>query len=182
MKIGSSKFGRRAVALSATALIAVGTAGCGAINQQATELTYAASDGIVVNVGDLKLRNFLLVTNDADSEARFLGSIINDTDQAQTLTVSLDSGNTTFEVEPKTSLKLEDEENATTVASTGTIPGEQVDATLEAEGESSNVAIPVVNGVLDEYREYIPGGFDEATVEHLEEHSEESATESEETH
>jgi stringent starvation protein B len=168
VKIGSNKFGRRAAALGLTALIAVGTAGCGAINQQATAMTYAASDGIVANVGDLKVRNLMLVANDADSEARFLGSIVNDTDQAQTLTVTLDSGNTTFEVEPKTSLKLEDSANEKTVSKAGKTPGEQVDATLEADGTTSNVAIPVVDGALEEYREYIPGGFDEKTVEHLE--------------
>lgn len=175
MKIGSNKFGRRAAALGVAALIAVGTAGCGAINQQATAMTYAASDGIVANVGDVKVRNLMLVANDANSPARFLGSIVNDTDKAQTLTVTLDSGNTTFEIKPQSSLKLEDSANEKTVAKAGKIPGEQVNATLEADGKSSNVAIPVVDGALAEYRQYIPGGFDQKTVEHLNAPASESA-------
>ncbi|GAB2902436.1 hypothetical protein ACXA45_08135 [Neomicrococcus lactis] len=178
MKIGSNKFGRRAGALGVAALIAVGTAGCGAINQQATQMTYAASDGVAANVGDLKVRNLMLVTNDADSEARFLGTIVNDSDKAQSVTLTLESGNTTIEVEPKSALKLEDSANEKTISKAGKVPGEQVDATVEAEGQSANVAIPVVDGALPEYREYIPGGFDEKTVEHLKE----KATESEESH
>ena len=65
--------------------VGFGVTGCGAINEQATTIQYAASDGIVLNVGDLDVRNLMLVTKSATDEARLLGSLVNDTDTAQSL-------------------------------------------------------------------------------------------------
>ena len=80
--------GRRAVAAAALAVLALGVTSCGAINEQATTFQYAASDGIVLNVADLEVRNMLIVTKSATDKARLLGSVVNNTATPQTLTRS----------------------------------------------------------------------------------------------
>lgn len=47
------------------------------------------------------------------------------------------------------------------------MPGLQATATLSVGGSSNEVGIPVVNGVLEEYRPYVPGGFSESELSHL---------------
>jgi hypothetical protein len=159
--------GRRAVAAAALAVMALGATGCGAINPQATTANYAPSDGISLNVGDVQARNLMLVTNSAEEEARVLGSLVNNTENAQSLTLSVDGGSVTIDVPAMTTKKLEDDANKTILPSAGAEPGAHADVTAAIDGITSEEAVPVVNGALAEYRPYLPGGYDESTVEHL---------------
>ena len=159
--------GRRAVAAAALAMLALGVTSCGAINEQATTFQYAASDGIVLNVADLEVRNMLLVTKSATDKARLLGSVVNNTATPQTLTVALATGSVSINVPAKTSFKLEDAANKTILPSAGVIPGKQAKATLSVGGSSDEVNIPVVDGTLESYREFVPGGFDPSELSHL---------------
>jgi len=159
--------GRRVAAAAALAVMALGVSGCGTINEQATTINYAASDGMNVDVSDIKARNLMLVTNSADEEARLLGTLVNSTDSAQSLEVEVAGGTVTVDVPAQTSLKLEEDANRAVLPSTGAEPGSLAGATLASGGASSEVRIPVVNGALEEYRQYLPGGYEESTVEHL---------------
>ena len=159
--------GRRVVAAAALAMLSLGVTSCGAINEQATTFQYAASDGIVLNVGDLEIRNLMLVTKSATDEARLLGSLVNTTDSAQTLGLTLSSGSVSINVPAKSVVNLEKSENEKTVPSAGVLPGAQAEATLAVGSGSQQVGVPVVDGTLKEYREFVPGGFDEKSLEHL---------------
>ena len=68
------------IAVSALLAIALslGASGCNLIQPQATTHHYDASDGISANVGDLQLRNLILISNDGQS-ASLLMSAINTT-------------------------------------------------------------------------------------------------------
>ncbi len=160
--------GRRTASVAAVALLAVGLTGCGAVNQQATSLHYAASDGIVFDVADVQVRNLLLVTNNKDEPARAIGSLINDTDQAASLELTVDGKSMKIKVPAKTSVKLEDDENKTVFPSAGVQPGSDADATVKVGPNSVQETVPVVNGALAEYRPYLPEGYNEDTVKHLE--------------
>jgi hypothetical protein len=157
--------GRRAAAAAAIAMLTLGATGCGAINEQATTFQYAASDGIVLNVGDLNVRNLLIVTKSATDKARLIGSLVNSTDAAQTLKVELSTGSVSISVPAKTTVKLEEIEKI--LPSTGVLPGSRVEATLSVGSNSDGITIPVIDGTLEEYREFVPGGFDEHSLEHL---------------
>ena len=52
MKIAPKNRVQRALVAGAAALALLGTAGCSAINEQATTFSYAASDGVVLEVTD----------------------------------------------------------------------------------------------------------------------------------
>ncbi|GER22867.1 hypothetical protein NCCP1664_13640 [Zafaria cholistanensis] len=164
--------GRRAVAAAALAVIALGATGCGSINKQATTLQYAASDGIVFDVADLKARNLMLVTGSATEEARLIGTVVNATDAPQTLELKVGSHTASIRVPAKTSLKLEDDANEVVIPTATAEPGADADAVATAGSASTEVSIPVVNGALEEYRQYLPGGYDPATTEHLVKHGE----------
>ncbi|MFL4475915.1 hypothetical protein ACIPVK_18125 [Paeniglutamicibacter sp. MACA_103] len=159
--------GRRVVAAAALAMLSLGVTSCGAINEQATTFQYAASDGIVLNVGALEVRNLMLVTKSATDKARLIGSVVNSTDKPATLDLTLASGSVSIKVPAKSVLNLEKPENEKTVPSAGVLPGAQAKATLAVGSGSQDVGIPVVDGTLEEYREYVPGGFDPKGLEHL---------------
>ncbi|GAA1496572.1 hypothetical protein [Paeniglutamicibacter kerguelensis] len=159
--------GRRAVAAAALAMLALGLTSCSAINQQATTLQYAASDGIVLNIADLEVRNMMLVAKSANDEARLIGSVLNNTATAQTLDLKLSTGSVSIKVPAKSVVELEKDANKTILPATGVMPGLQATATLSVGGSSDEVGIPVVNGVLEEYRPYVPGGFSESELSHL---------------
>lgn len=167
--ITAQKFrGRRTATVAAFALLAAGMTGCSAVNQQATSLHYAASDGIVFDVASIEARNLMLVTNSADEKARFIGSLINDTDQAASVELTVDGNSTTVEVPKKSSVELEDDANKTVVPSAGVEPGSHADLTVKVGSSSAAESLPVVNGVLPEYRPYLPDGYNSDTVKHLE--------------
>lgn len=166
--ITAQKFrGRRTASVAAFALLAAGLSGCGAVNQQATTIHYAPSDGIVFDVADVKVRNLMLVTNDKDQPARAIGSLINDTAEPATLEMTIDGTSTKIKVPAKTSLKLEDDANKTVVPSAGVAPGSDAQTTVKVGANSVQEAVPVVNGALSEYRPFLPDGYNQDTVKHL---------------
>ncbi|GHD12856.1 hypothetical protein [Zhihengliuella salsuginis] len=165
--------GRRALATAALAVVALGATGCGAINDQATTDKYAPSDGVVFSAGDLEVRNLMLVTNSADEEARVLGSLVNDSDADTRVNLNVDGTAVSIAVPADSVTKLEDDANKTVIPSAGEEPGSHTLVDVTVNGESVEKSVPVVNGVLPEYRQYLPGGYEEGTVEHLEHEEEE---------
>lgn len=159
--------GRRVVAAAALAMLTLGVTSCGAINEQATTYQYAASDGIVLNVGDLDVRNLMLVTKSATDEARVLGSLVNNTDKDETFELKLDTDSVTVKVPAKSVVEFEEDENKTLLSSTGVAPGAHAPATLTVGVNSASPSIPVLDGTLEEYREYVPGGFEPSNLAHL---------------
>lgn len=167
--ITAQKFrGRRTATVAAFALLAAGMTGCSAVNQQATTMHYAASDGIVFDVANIEMRNLMLVTSSADEQARFIGSLVNDTDQAASVKLTVDGNSATVEVPKKSSVELEDDANKTLVPSAGVEPGSHADLMVKVGASSVDEALPVVDGTLPAYRPFLPGGYNEDTVKHLE--------------
>lgn len=167
--ITAQKFrGRRTATVAAFAMLAAGMTGCSAVNQQATTMHYAASDGIVFDVANVEARNLMLVTSTADQPARFIGSLINDSDKAASVKLTVDGNSSTIEVPKKSAVKLEDDANKTVVPSAGVEPGSHADLTIKVGASSVDESLPVVNGVLPEYRPYLPDGYNSDTVKHLE--------------
>ncbi|MBG6085201.1 hypothetical protein [Zhihengliuella flava] len=166
--------GRRVLATAALAVATLSAAGCGAINDQATTDEYAPSDGVMFTAGDLEVRNLMLVTNSADEEARVLGSLVNDSADAARVNLQVDGSSVSIEVPAESVTKLEDDANKTVVPSAGEEPGALATVNVTVNGTAQEEPVPVVNGALSEYRQYLPGGYSEDTVEHLE-HSEEDS-------
>ncbi|MCO1337640.1 hypothetical protein BJH93_01845 [Kocuria polaris] len=159
--------GRRALATAALAVVALSATSCGAINDQATADKYAPSDGVVFTAGDLEVRNLMIVTNSADEEARVLGSLVNNGESNTRVNLNVDGTAVSIAVAAGSVTKLEDDANKTIIPSSGEEPGAHTAVTVTVDGDSVEQSVPVINGALPEYRQYLPGGYEDGTVEHL---------------
>jgi len=160
--------GRRIAASLAVAALAFGVTSCGAINEQATNTDYAASDGVNVDVADAKVRNLMFVTNSDDTEARLIGSVVNAGDSALTLSVKADNAApVSIQVPADGTIKLEEDKNQQIIKNMGIAAGEHADSVFTVAGENVEFSVPVVDGTLAEYRDFVPGGADQSVTEHL---------------
>lgn len=55
--------------------LALGASGCNLIQPQATTNSYNASDGIGVNVGDIQLRNLIVISDDGQTGSLLMSAI-----------------------------------------------------------------------------------------------------------
>ena len=148
---------RRAAAAGVIALAMLGTAGCSAVNEQATTREYSPSDGIVENVNDLQLRNLLVVSNGNGEPGRLIGTVLNDSANEQAFTLAVGGstlqwnlpagGKVVFEEEPEDKVMVDVVEVA---AGTG------IDAQLRLGSQETGLNIPVVNGDQPNYEPYLP--------------------------
>ncbi|REE05117.1 hypothetical protein LG293_08735 [Citricoccus nitrophenolicus] len=168
MKFAASKATTRNAAVAGLAAVALlGATGCSAVNMQATTLQYAPSDGIVADVGDAKLRNIALITSEPDAESRYIGTLASATGEPLEVSITVAGTETRFSVPGEDSLELEDPANEQIIPSSGGFPGGMVDATVEVNGVSETVGITVLDGTLEEYRPFVPGGADPSADDHL---------------
>jgi len=152
---------RARVAASAilAALAAVVLAGCNFVTPMATQKPYDASDGVSAVVGDVRLLNVLVLTEDGES-GNLLMSAVNSGDQDVQLLVQYGEGSA------KTEIELE----VPASGATGFGAGEQV--FLEGIGhqpgqlmpiyfqygdhQGVQLQVPVLDGSLPEYGGHLP--------------------------
>jgi hypothetical protein len=139
--------------------------GCGYINPQQTSIQYSASDGVRADVGSLQRRNVLIVssgksgsatTPGPDAAGRLIGSLYNTS--SQDLTVSLSTANSspvTVTVPKNGNVHLEGS-TPVTFSHVGGVPGSLVDVQVSAGSSNQTVKIPVLDGTLEEYRQFLP--------------------------
>ncbi|MCC9206051.1 hypothetical protein [Arthrobacter sp. zg-Y769] len=150
---------RRTAAAGVIALAMLGTAGCSAVNEQATTIEYSPSDGILENVGDLQLRNILVVSNGFGEPGRLIGTVINDGADTQEFTLAVGGSTLSWNLPAGGKVVFEDElEEKVTVAVVEDEPGTGIDAELDLNEETTALNIPVVNGDQPDYRPYLPEG------------------------
>lgn len=176
----------RAVAAAALALaLGAGLAGCNMISPQRTTMQYAASDGVHVDLGDVAVRNVLLIvdTDTADAtEANLVFTAVNTSSEDAQLTVSF-AGDAPHVVE----LPHDAQSNVVHVGwgeggvelVTGSFTsGTTVEATFKAtytdrDGQRQTVEtthlVPVLGAddpanVLEEYQTLNPGSAPEPTM------------------
>jgi hypothetical protein len=73
------------------AAVITGTTGCTLSAEIATMKEYDPSDGVGADIGDLALRNILLISNDA-GEANLVMTVVNTSGEDVTLNVQFDQG------------------------------------------------------------------------------------------
>ena len=153
----------RALATSAVAAaLLLGTAGCGVFVPTATLKPYSASDGLNVTVGDLHLRNVLVIT-DESGDASLIATVVNNTTNIQYVTAEFRVATPidfTFTAnEGLTKIGLADG-NPAIVTGTGLVAGQYVDIYFQYGGQDGvTVAIPVLDGTDPIYAPYSPSLF-----------------------
>ncbi|MCC3276488.1 hypothetical protein LJ753_11480 [Arthrobacter sp. zg-Y20] len=148
---------RRAAAAGVIALGMLGTAGCSAVNEQATTREYSPSDGIVENVGDLQLRNLLVVSNGNGDPGRLIGTVLNDSSNSQSFTLAVGGSTLTWNLPAGDKVVFEKESPERVMVSAVEVPaGDGIDAQLQMGAEKTGLNIPVVNGDQPFYQQYLP--------------------------
>ncbi|MCC3280255.1 hypothetical protein LJ754_13960 [Arthrobacter sp. zg-Y40] len=148
---------RRAAAAGVIALGMLGTAGCSAVNEQATTREYSPSDGIVENVGDLQLRNLLVVSNGNGDPGRLIGTVLNDSSNSQSFTLAVGGSTLTWNLPAGDKVVFEEESPERVTVSAVEVPaGDGIDAQLQMGAEKTGLNIPVVNGDQPFYQQYLP--------------------------
>ena len=105
-----------AVATGAVVMM-LGISGCSFTAEQFTANPYAPSDGIVKDIGEVLLRNVLIVGSEDETAD--------------------DAG----------------------LAGVEDVPGSLIEVTFDTGTEEGVFEVPVLDGTLEEYREYVPGGY-----------------------
>lgn len=153
--------GKLALAAGALALSLATLTGCGYINSQQTAEQYAASDGVHADLGPLQLRNMLIVSGDEEGPGRLIGAIYNSASQDVTLTVKgAEGARTEVPVKANSYTLLNDASDEAILSTSGGIAGSLVDVEVSEDGTNvkKTVSLPVLDGTLEEYKEYLPAG------------------------
>jgi len=154
---------RRLGAVAVIGASLLGVSACSYIAPQQTTHTYAPSDGAQINLGDVELRNILLVTSGrADQPGRVLGAVFNNSQAPVQVTFrGSDGAQTQVTVNPSEPYYL-NESNEASILSTVAEPAGALEAvTISQDGtstpKSAELKVPVLDGTLEEYKKYVPG-------------------------
>ncbi|MFD2674378.1 hypothetical protein [Gulosibacter bifidus] len=171
----------RAVAAAALAVaLSAGLAGCNMISPQRTTMQYDASDGVHVDLGDVALRNVLLIADADGKQANLVFTAVNSTTADAKVEIKFDGAVSTAD------LKFDKTQSATEFGfgdagenvvmgkfETGSSVTPVFTATYtDAEGATQTVTVddqqvPVLgdtdaDNVLKEYQKLAPAGGDKA--------------------
>lgn len=161
----------RRTAAAAVLIAGLAVTGCSAINYQATTHEYSASDGVIFEAEDVKLRHIMFVAAEENAPARMLGSVSNSGTADAEVEFTVEGESFDFQLEPGETVNMENDEEIV-VSSIGAAPGsmQELSVSLSVDGAASEETLraTVLDGTIEEYRDLLPDGFDESMVEHLE--------------
>lgn len=154
----------RLAASAALALgVALGASGCSMITYQATTEHYDASDGVSANVGDLDLRNILVVSDDGVDGTLVL-TIVNTGEDDVDLDVQVDGDTVTIPVDAGATVAFGtdaveglDEVEPIVLEGIDVEPGSLLPIYFQyGSAEGVEKQVPVLDGRLPEYESLVP--------------------------
>ena len=142
--------------------VVLGTTGCTLNAEIATMKEYDPSDGVGTEVGDLALRNIMLVTNDA-GQGNLVMTVVNSGMDDVTLSVQYSDGgsdsNETIDVPGTPSLLRvgDDPDSGVVFAGSDVVPGGLAPLYFQyGKNPGELVLVPVLDGTLPEYELLVP--------------------------
>lgn len=152
---------RVTTALAATAGV-LALSSCSWISPQTTLKSYDASDGISGNVGDIDIRNIMVISVGKDQPGQVIAYADNTgTSQATVKIEHADSGDagSSIEVPAQKSVKIDPQGGSNVKLNrAGANPGETVNLKVSVGADTETLAVPVLDGTLPEYAALIPAG------------------------
>lgn len=155
---------RFAAIIVLAAAVALGTSGCGLITPQSTTIHYDASDGVSGDVGDLGIRNAMIVADEDGSTGNLVFTAVNSSDNAHELELGIGDSTETVTVEAGTSvsfgtLSSDDSDTPDPVVFPlgDASPGSTMDVFFQYGNETGlTLEVPVLTGDLQEYSTLVP--------------------------
>ncbi len=147
---------RAVAAIVLSGALAAGLAGCNLVTPVATLDSYEPSDGVSLSVGDLELRNVLVVSEDGKTGS-LIATAVNTTASDIDFTLQWKAGGSWREVEltalPNGRTDFgHGEGDRVHLDAIGTIPGGLIDAVVHIADGQGSILIPVLDTTLPEYR------------------------------
>lgn len=152
----------RVAATVALALaIVFGTAGCNLLAPQATTVLYDPSDGVGGTVGQIDVRNALLIGDDAGRVGNLVVTLVNNGLTSRTVTIGSSGQSAKTTVEPGEIKQLGTQSGAsgkeTVLLELETIPGGLQPVYFQYGDETGvQLKVPVLDGGLEEYKDLVP--------------------------
>jgi len=152
---------RSAASVILAAGILMGTSACGFYSPQATTIHYDASDGVSGNVGDVAIRNALLLSEDGET-ANLLATVINQGDTTHSLEVQYEAKgekvtqNVTIAAHETVTLGTPGSP-AVTVENMDSAPGKLFPVFFQYGDETgAELLLPILDGTQGEYSTLLP--------------------------
>lgn len=152
---------KRATSIIVPVVLAVSLAGCTFVAPQTNQKAYDPSDGVSGGVGDIELRNVLMVTADG-TDANLVVSTINSGDRSVRLVVSWENANGT-RVDRNIYLKAGGSRtygsasHPFVLGDIGADPGSLFEVYFQYGNQpGEQLAVPVLDGTLPEYSDLVP--------------------------
>jgi hypothetical protein len=147
-------------ALALSVAVLLGTTGCSFTHDVASLQDYAPSDGSQINIGAVKLRNFIYLTR-GDGTGKLIGSVVNAGTKESTVTLQYSGFDSTvstpeFVVPAGESYQFgATPENESLALSIEAKPGANVQIWVSVNGDSvKGLTVPVLDGSLEQYAPY----------------------------
>lgn len=144
------------VAAALAAGVALGTTGCNVIQPQATTKVYAASDGINLNVGDVALRNVLIISDNGQAGNLVMGAVNTGTPVALHIEYKsggkVADGHVVVPFSNQPTLFGTSNNSKVILTGIGTQPGSMLEVKFSVGSKSTTTLVPVLNSDLPEYR------------------------------
>ncbi|MCU1447282.1 MAG: hypothetical protein JWP54_2940 [Cryobacterium sp.] len=140
--------------------VLLGTTGCNLYAPQATTIHYDASDGVSGNVGDLAIRNAILLTEDGEN-ANLLVHVVNSSDEDIDLIVQYegvdDEVTTTLTIDANSTGEI-GVEGGESVAVEGDVSAGSLFPVFFQYGDltGTELLVPVLDGTLAAYSTLVP--------------------------
>lgn len=149
--------GRRIVAALSTLALPVVLAGCAVFSPMATENIYNPGDGANLSLGDVEVRDILVVGTEEGGPATIVAYVVNNGDEPVTLDFATASGGSaSVDVEPGAAQQISvPGEEGVTLDSLDVRPGAVVPLQIQAgEGAPAQVNVPTVSTENPMYADY----------------------------
>lgn len=159
---------RWAMTSALAAAVVLGTAGCTFDAEIATNIQYDPSDGSGTTVGDIAVRNALLITDDGD-RLNLVVSLVNRGESSEAVTIQWegDSGRESERVVVEGNDTTElggPEETQIIIEGVDVVVGSLYPVFFQYGDEpGSELLVPVLDGALPEYELYVPEADPEST-------------------
>lgn len=149
------------VAAAIAAGVALGTSGCNLIQPQATTKEYAASDGINLNVGDVALRNVVIISNNGQTGNLVMGAVNTATPAAMHIEYKsagkVADGHVVVPFSTQPTLYGTANNSKVILTGIGTVPGSMLEVKFTVGSKTTTTLVPVLNSDLPEYNGLNPG-------------------------
>jgi hypothetical protein len=120
------------------------------------EETDPVANGVNADIGPMQVRSLLIVAAAEGQPGRLLGTLSNTADEPTEVTITDANSEVTVTVDGGTDYGFDT--NPHQLPTVAEPPGSRVPVTVTVGSESTELLVPVFDGTLEPYRQYLPPG------------------------